>query len=179
MVINQKISKNILFEEKEEEINSEDKLRGSKEEDNHNNNNNNKDTSSGIAEDVYGEKVKSTIQRVGGVNNLTFLDTLELEYVRVEQGLLPRQRDSVLLNMEIEIENLNPDKFINSRDEKTETSLRKSSKYKNSKCTECNESLGLLRQRQCTYCYKRYCSNCMSSSQAKVHTYIIIPHNID
>ena len=124
------------------------------------------------SEDIYGERVKSTINKAGGVKNITFLDTLELEYVRVEQGILPNQRDSILLKLEVEIETLNPDKFINSRDEKTEASLRKSSKYKSSKCAECGDSLGILRQKQCTYCYKRFCNTCMSTLPAKVIIYI-------
>src|SRR4051812_40024774 len=51
-------------------------------------------------------------------------------------------------------------------------SLRKSSKYKSTKCgnypTECQESLGIFSQKQCSYCYLKFCSNCISNTPAKV-----------
>ncbi len=54
---------------------------------------------------------------------MTLLDTLELEYFRLAKGMTPQQRDSVLLNLKLEIEDYNPDHFFYPRDEKTESIL--------------------------------------------------------
>jgi hypothetical protein len=109
--------------------------------------------------------------------NLTFLEALQLEEFRVRNRISPQNRDNLLIGVRQSVPNLqlnnvleyfNPDRFAQPRDEKTEISLRKSAQYKSNRCHSCNDSLGMLRQRQCSYCYYRYCSNCISSTPAKV-----------
>ena len=51
---------------------------------------------------------------------LTFLDTLEIENFRVERKIPPQERDKIILNLKLNIEVFNPDRFIYTRDEKTE-----------------------------------------------------------
>jgi len=68
------------------------------------------------------------------IDGLTFLNTLELELFRLEKTLSAQRRDSILLELRVEIDSFNPDRFIFPRDEKTEISLRKSNKFKSNRC---------------------------------------------
>jgi len=119
---------------------------------------------------LYELKVKEKLN--SGVP-LTFLDALELEYLRLAKKISPQQRDAILLELRTPtlsniLEYFNPDRFAYLRNEKTELMLRKSSIYKSNKCRGCNESLGILRNRQCYYCYFKFCGNCMASSPAMI-----------
>eukprot|EP01114_Cavostelium_apophysatum_P021693 TRINITY_DN7639_c0_g1_i1.p1 TRINITY_DN7639_c0_g1~~TRINITY_DN7639_c0_g1_i1.p1 ORF type:complete len:1285 (+),score=251.78 TRINITY_DN7639_c0_g1_i1:18-3872(+) len=134
--------------------------------------------------DLYGPESKSeesipngTLQyeeaiKKKNINQLLFLDALELEMIRLERGISPQERDTILLNLKLNIDSFNPDRFIFPRDEKAEISLRKSNKLvnKSNRCStpDCDASLGLFSHKQCTYCYKKYCSNCMSSVPTKI-----------
>lgn len=55
------------------------------------------------------------------VDQLTFLDTLELELFRLQHKISPQERDSILLELKLDIEKFNPDRYIYPRDEKTES----------------------------------------------------------
>jgi hypothetical protein len=67
---------------------------------------------------------------------LTFLDTLELEYFRRMMMITPRQRDSVLVNLDQVIEDFNPSRFVFLRNEATELARRKSGSWKTNNCSK-------------------------------------------
>lgn len=73
-----------------------------------------------MARAFYQEKVLEKLQLN---DHLTFLDTLELECIRLERDITPQQRDAILLSMRLNIENFNPDRYIYPRDEKTESKV--------------------------------------------------------
>lgn len=54
---------------------------------------------------------------------ITFLDCLELESFRLEKDISPQQRDNILLSLNLDIEQFNPDRFVYPRDEKAEDIL--------------------------------------------------------
>eukprot|EP01119_Soliformovum_irregulare_P005363 TRINITY_DN1712_c0_g1_i1.p1 TRINITY_DN1712_c0_g1~~TRINITY_DN1712_c0_g1_i1.p1 ORF type:complete len:1070 (-),score=343.78 TRINITY_DN1712_c0_g1_i1:1264-4473(-) len=121
-------------------------------------------------ETLYFKKVKDTIELTDGLN---LLDVLELELTRLENFISAQRRDEILLLLNQQIPNFNPDSYIYFRDERTEASLRKSKKYKTGKCASCGETrtslgLGLLGHKQCAYCYKRYCTNCMAPQPIRI-----------
>jgi len=73
---------------------------------------------------------------------LAFLDTLELEYFRRMMMITPRQRDTVLVTLDLVIEDLNPSRFVFLRNETTELARRKSNTWKTSNCSKvCTFSL--------------------------------------
>ena len=159
-------------------LNSNDTIHSNDNDDNNNNNSNNNDDNntkidkekegSEIVNQIYKDKIKEKLKKIEKGEELTFNDTLELEYIRVTHKVTPQERDILLLDLKTEIELFNPDRFIYLRDEKTEVVLRKSSKYKTTRCQECQESLPLLRQKQCCYCYKRYCHICIAQHPTKI-----------
>jgi hypothetical protein len=107
------------------------------------------------------------------MHNIKFLDALELEYFRLSNGISAQLRDSILLEklpFKIDIQQLNPDRFVFVRDEKTEIAIRKSPKFKASKCSnpQCGAGLGLFWSKQCCYCYQKFCNNCMAVQPQKI-----------
>src|SRR5690606_23610575 len=74
-------------------------------------------------EDEYRIAVRSKLL---SNKHLDFLDTLELEYLRVVKlGLNSQQRDRILLELDQPIAHFNPARFVYPHDEKTEISLRR------------------------------------------------------
>ncbi|PRP77728.1 SAC9 protein-like protein [Planoprotostelium fungivorum] len=119
---------------------------------------------------AYEERVEQLLKNQG---KPTFLDVLELEKFRVSSGITPQSRDNALIHLQSMefcqnisniIEFFNPDRFTFPRDEKNELSLRKSAAAVAArKCEGCGEGMGLLsRNRQCSYCYRRFCSSCIA-----------------
>lgn len=73
-----------------------------------------------IEQQEYKDKV---LKFTDNLDAIAFLDCLELEHFRLEKGITPQQRDSILLGLKLEIETFNPDRFIYLRDEKSEDIL--------------------------------------------------------
>ena len=67
---------------------------------------------------------------------LKLVDTLELEYFRLVMLITPAQRDNVLLELGLTIEDFNPSRFVYLRNETTESTRRKSAKFKSSTCAK-------------------------------------------
>ena len=72
-------------------------------------------------QDSLGDYVQRVQQKQENSEELSFLDTLELEHARLSRNLSSRTRDSLLLRLNLDIESFNPDRFIYPRDEKTES----------------------------------------------------------
>ncbi len=77
----------------------------------------------GNFEQVQQDYINKVQEKLENVDELSFLDALELEFERLLLKITPNLRDSALMNMKLEIETFNPDRFIYPRDEKTEDIL--------------------------------------------------------
>ncbi|KAJ3450969.1 phosphoinositide phosphatase sac9-related [Anaeramoeba flamelloides] len=117
----------------------------------------------------------SFLERLMNLNSnkikyITFLQSLQIELLRIQLQIDPFLRDHILINNKIDPTSINPEHFIYYRDKKVVSEIMKQDKYKTRYCSnkECKAKLTFTQRNKCSYCFKKYCLECLNSRPIEI-----------